>query len=71
MEDNKVFKIRFNNSGVLNVVVVVAETYKEAESILVEDYKEYGIDIEILEYEEVEEKGVVMTWTAPLKTFHI
>lgn len=69
MGELKVFKIRFINTGILSMAVVLAETIQEAETLLKKEYEDYGIKIDIEEYEEVDEKGVTLTWTQPLK-FH-
>lgn len=68
MDDLKVFKIRFYNYGALAEAIVVAETIEEAETLLTKDYKEFNVPIEIDEYEEIEEKGVALTWYEPLRT---
>lgn len=67
MKELKVFKIRYINTGILSMAVVLAETITEAESLLKKEYEDYGIKIDIEEYEEVNEKGVTLTWTQPLK----
>ena len=66
MNELKTFKIRFNNNGVLCESVVMEETFDKAENLLINDYKEYGINIIIEEYEEITEKGVILTWHQPL-----
>lgn len=62
----KVFKIRFINKGILSMAIVLAESVEEAKSLLTREYSDYGVEIEIEEYEDVNEKGVSLTWTQPL-----
>ena len=69
MNELKVFKIRFYNYGMLSQSIVLADSIEEAESLLKKDYKEFGIDIQIEEYEEVEDKGVALTWNEPPRTY--
>jgi hypothetical protein len=65
MENLKVFKIRyFTNGGDLAVSVVVAETIEEAIQMLIDDYEVERKNIE--EYEEIEEKEIVLTWYQPV-----
>lgn len=61
MNNLRVFKIRFINNGLLGVSIVLAETIEEAELMLLKDYKEYNVEIQIEDYEEIEEKGVTLT----------
>lgn len=61
MNDLKIFKIRFDNNGLFCVSIVIAETIEEAKQLLIKDYDEYNVKIQIEEYEEVEEKGVALT----------
>lgn len=67
MDELKAFKFRFNNGGVLCLAIVIAETPEEAETLLKKDYEDYGITILIEGYEEIEEKGVTLTWHQPLQ----
>lgn len=41
--------------------VVLAETYDEAKQILLKDYKKFGAFIEIEGYDEISEKGSIIT----------
>lgn len=57
--------IRFNNNGILCKSVVLAESVKEAEELLIKEYKKYDIEIQIEDYEVIEEEGIVLTWNEP------
>ena len=61
MTDFKVFLVRYYNEGYLCKSIVVAENYKEAKSILVNEYKYFNVEIEIEEYLEIDEKGIALT----------
>lgn len=61
MENLNVYLFRFHNNGYFCKTIVLAETYKEAETKLLQTYKEFDVTIEIEEYEEVNEKGVALT----------
>jgi len=61
-----VYLIRFNNNGLLMKVVILADDYEEAEKILRKRYRKFDIEIDIEEYEEIEDKGVVLTWNEPI-----
>jgi hypothetical protein len=61
MEDMKVFIIRYHNNGYFCRSVVLAESYEEAERILLKNFKEFDVTIEIEEYEEVVDKGIALT----------
>lgn len=61
MDDLKVYRISFMNGAIYSNTIVLASSYEEAEDILKQDYKDYGLDIEIGEYEEMNEKGVILT----------
>jgi hypothetical protein len=65
MDELNVYLIRFLNNGLLMKSIVLAETFQEAEKLLIKDYAEYGIEIQIEEYEEVTTKGVALTWNQP------
>lgn len=62
-----VFKIRFDNNGILSVAIILAEDEVEAYKILRKDYQDYGIEIEIEEHEIITEPGVALTWHEPIK----
>ncbi len=47
-------------------VVILADDYEEAEKILRKRYRKFDIEIDIEEYEEIEDKGVVLTWNEPI-----
>lgn len=61
MNGLKVFLIRYHNSIDFCESIVMAEDYKEAEMILIEDYKAFDVMIEIKEYEEIAEKATLLT----------
>jgi hypothetical protein len=68
MSDMMAVKIRFHSEGILHVSVVISESLPEAFDILKNEYKEYGINIHIEEYEVIDdEKGIVLTWIEPIK----
>jgi hypothetical protein len=69
MGETSVYLIRYFVNGLLHKAVILAERYTEAESILINNYKDYGIDIEIEECEFFEEgdTGVILTWNQPIK----
>jgi len=62
-----VYKIRFINGGQLMEAIVLGESYEQAERLLKKDYKEYDLEIVIEEYEEINQKGVALTWHEPLQ----
>lgn len=49
------------NGTIYSNTIVLASSYEEAEDMLKQDYLEYGLDIKIGEYEEMNEKGVILT----------
>lgn len=61
MDNLKVYRISFMNGTIYSNVIVLADNYEEAESILKYDYRECGLDIEIDGYEEMDEKGIILT----------
>ncbi|MCL1696403.1 MULTISPECIES: hypothetical protein [unclassified Lysinibacillus] len=61
MNDLKVYRISFMNGTIYSNSIVLASTYEEAEGKLKQDYMDYDLDIEIGEYEEMNEKGVILT----------
>lgn len=61
MNDLNVYLIRYHNNGYYCKSIVLAESYEEAEKILLKDYEDFGVTIEIEEYEEVTDKGTVLT----------
>lgn len=61
LDDLKVYLIRFHNNGYFCRSIVVAESYVEARGILLKDYSDFGVTIEIEEYEEITDKGTVLT----------
>jgi hypothetical protein len=65
--DMTVFLIRFNNNGVLSKAIVLAENNIEAYKVLAKDYEEYGVKIDIEEYEIITDRGVALTWHEPIK----
>lgn len=69
MNETTVYLIRYVVDGLLHKAVVMAEFYKKAEEILINNYKEYGIEIQIEEWEFFEEgdEGVILTWHEPIK----
>jgi len=60
-----VFLIRFNNDGILSKSIVIAENDIEACKILKDEYKQFGLKIDIEEYEAITDKGVALTWHEP------
>ena len=66
MGELKVFKIRFYNYGILAEAIAIAETIEEAETLLRKDNNEFNLKIDIDEYEEINDKGVALTWYEPL-----
>lgn len=61
MNDFNVYLIRYHNNGYFCKSIVLANSYKEAEEILLEPYIEWGVKIEIEEYEEIDGKGIALT----------
>jgi hypothetical protein len=67
MDDVIVVKVRFFSGDILHVSVVLAGSIPEAFDILINEYKEYGIYIQIEEYEVLREKCIALTWHEPIK----
>lgn len=61
MNDLNVYLIRYHNNGYFCKSIVLAESYDEAERIILKDYNEFDIEIQIEEYEEIQEKRVALT----------
>lgn len=61
MGELKVYRITFMNGSIYSTSIVLANSYEEAEAILIQDYLDYGLNIEIGEYEEMNEKEVILT----------
>ncbi|MFS0864113.1 hypothetical protein [Fredinandcohnia sp. 179-A 10B2 NHS] len=61
MDDLKVYLIRYHNNGYFCKSIVLANCYEEAEKILLKDYKDFNVTIEIEEYEEITDKGTALT----------
>lgn len=61
MDNLNVYLIRYHNNGYFCRSIVIAETYEEAEKILLKDYEDLDVKIDIEEYEEISEKGTALT----------
>lgn len=61
MEELHVYLIRYHNNGYLCKSIVVAESYEQAEQLLVGQHAEFNVTIAIEEYEEITEKGIALT----------
>lgn len=68
MGNTSVYLVRYTVDGLLHKAVILAEYYKDAEEILIKQYQEYGIDIQIEEWEYFEDgdNGVILTWHEPI-----
>lgn len=62
-----VYLFRYHNNGYFCKSVVLAKDYEQAEETLLEPYIEWGIDIEIEEYEVINERGIALTECIPIK----